>query len=136
MNICIDWTKMTKSNRDYRRVLYANVDYRTKKILYIGKADSCSGKGRTTKVYQSKLQDYLFLNGTTTIASIVGDIILEENRELSHELLSDIESLFIKRLKPIANAQSKMERISRPGMKLICKGAWPHPKHVFLDVDH
>ena len=42
------------------------------------------------------------------------------------EKLADVESLLIKRLRPRGNIMSINTRISRPGIRVLCDGNWPH----------
>ena len=134
MNILINWKTMTRLNEDYCRVLYANIDCENNEIVYIGKADFLSVKKRINGKDKTSLYNFLRENGTNKIKTIIGDIVLEEGKKLSQELLSDIESLLIKRINPIGNIQSQKTRISRPGMHIFCKGAaWPDAKSAFFD---
>jgi hypothetical protein len=70
-----------------------------------------------------------------THRAIHGEIVLPPGNRLSPELLSDIESLLIYKIKPWGNIQSREFRISRPGYVVACRGAWPHRKKIFQDIE-
>ena len=38
------------------------------------------------------------------------------------------------RLQPVGNRMSTVSRISRPGLRVVCNGNWPHAKKQFWDV--
>jgi hypothetical protein len=88
----------------YRRVLYAYFAVDDKEILYIGKADRQTVRQRRTRSAKRRFWDDLEdkRNIRKTIVR-VGEIGLEEGRKLSRELLLDVESLLIKRLRPWGN---------------------------------
>ena len=133
MDIFISWKRLTVRNSSDSRVLYANIDSISDEILYIGKADFCSVyerlNGRDKKNLYRHFEDIGIKKGRT----IIGYIGKEEQKRLSQELLSDIESLLIKRIKPTGNVQSLRNRISRPGMRIFCEGHWPLEKATFID---
>jgi hypothetical protein len=78
--------------------------------------------------------EYLDQRGMDAHAVLVGDVELAPGRRLSRELLADIESLLIKRLRPAGNIQAIRSRISRPGLDVTCEGDWPHERRRFLDT--
>ena|SRR3989442_456593 len=55
-------------------------------------------------------------------------------RRFTGEMLSDLESLLIHRIKPPGNIQCLQGRTRRPGMTVKCEGDWPQSKLVFRDV--
>ena len=65
---------------------------------------------------------------------IIGFLILPDGKNFSSELLHDIESLLIFIEKPKGNLMNtRIRGISRPGMKIICKGGvWPG-KRTYVD---
>jgi len=120
---------------DYRRVLYAYFAADDKEILYIGKADRQTVRERRTRSAKKNFWDDLEKerNIYETIAR-VGEIYLVERRKLSRELLLDVESLLIKRLRPWGNILSRSSRISRPGLRVRCEGDWPLERREFYDT--
>ena len=136
MNIEIDWqyTGEGEDNIDYSRVLYAYLHSRTSEILYIGKAGRCTVRERLLGEHKEAIF-YNMINqlGISTLHAIVGVLSIPEQRKYSMELLSDVESLLIMKIQPVYNKQSRKRRISRPGMQVCCKGAWPHVQGRFKD---
>jgi len=65
---------------------------------------------------------------------IVGIFVLEPRRRLTDELIADVESLLVKRIKPWGNIQNRETRISRPGMQVICKGTWFGDHKEYRDI--
>jgi hypothetical protein len=117
---------------DYVRALYAYFTADDKEILYIGKA------ARKTVRERSEKKD--FWDALERERNIhehvvrVGEIWLDEGRKLSRELLLDVESLLIRRLRPWGNIRSRSSRISRPGLRVRCEGDWPLERCEFYDV--
>ena len=137
MEIVIKW-KGVRANSDpkwkYSRVLYAYIAPHTNEILYIGKAGKLSVRRRWCRSGKVKFWDALEKERRIfKHATIVGDIYMDEGSRFSQQILSDIESLLIKRIKPWGNDKSRYTRISRPGMRVKCEGAWPIEKKEFWD---
>lgn len=133
MDVVISWKRLTPQNSSDSRVLYANINSISDEIVYIGKADFCSVDERLNGRDKESLYRHYEKIGIIKVRTIVGYIGLEEQKRLSQELLSDIESLLIKRIKPTGNVQSLKSRISRPGMRIFCEGNWPLEKATFID---
>jgi hypothetical protein len=115
------------------RVLYAYIVPPKKEIVYIGKADGCRVGERWCRSAKPEFWDYLDQRGMDAHAGLVGDVELAPGRQLSRELLSDIESLLIKRLRPAGNFQAIRSRMSRPGLDVTCEGDWTHERRHFAD---
>jgi len=64
-----------------------------------------------------------------------GEPVLKEDRRRSSELLGDVESLLITRLRPFGNIQSRGSRVMRPGLRVQCTGDWPFRRFRFYDVE-
>jgi hypothetical protein len=133
--IILDW-QLVADDRDpcwaYTRAVYAYLTPRGAEVLYIGKADGCSVRDR----WRGKTEFWLDLENMRGIMShrvIVSDILSHGDCRLTRELLSDVESLLICELKPWGNVQCQLSRISRPGLKVVCRGAWPLSTKVFSD---
>jgi len=117
------------------RVLYAYIHLNGREILYIGKADGCSVRERWNHSHKEGFWEALEKErGIFEHSVIVGEIELEGKYRLSRELLADIESLLIKRIRPWGNIQSIHSRISRPGLQVECSRNWPIVKRRFYDV--
>jgi hypothetical protein len=116
------------------RVLYAYTVPPRDDIVYIGKADFCTVRERWCRSAKEAFWDYLEAGlGKRKHAVFVGGVELTGSRRLSVELLADIESLLIARVRPPGNRQCLQSRITRPGMRVRCAGAWPSPVRVFVD---
>jgi hypothetical protein len=133
MDIILKWHKMNQESANWCRVLYSYVDKSDQDILYIGKADRCSVRQRMYGEHKRGIFEHFNTNRIKSHYVIVGDFYLDEGKRLSKELIDDVESLLIKRLKPIANIQCLKSRIERPGMKVFCEGVWPHSRTAFHD---
>ena len=133
-SICIEWKYLT-SNWDYDRCLYAYLHPNTSDILYIGKAYKHSVRKRMKGNHKEELYKYIINSyNTNKLKVIVGELILYEGCRLSEELVTDIESLLIIRLKPPGNIQNRKSRnYMRPGTCVTCEGAWPHTRSRFID---
>lgn len=118
----------------YRQVLYAYTDSTGGEIVYIGKADASSVKERLSGKHKSEVFRYLDTDLKFKKYGIaVGLFNLPEGKRLTSELISDVESLLINVLEPVANIQCIDSRISRPGMEVICFGDWPYEDDYFVD---
>ena len=133
MNILLKWHKMNEENAHWCRVLYSYIDAADKDILYIGKADRSSVRQRMYGKHKREIFEHFTKNQIKKHDVIVGDFHMEEGKRLSKELIDDVESLLIKRLKPIGNIQCLSSRIERPGLKVLCVGRWPHKRDLFHD---
>jgi hypothetical protein len=133
MEVHLKWKRMNSRSSDFNRVLYSYVDHSDDQILYIGKADFCSVRQRMRGEHKRGLYEYFDEINVKKFNVIIGEFYLEENRRLSQELISDSESLLIKRLQPPGNIMSRSSRIMRPGLKVLCFGNWPHHRANFFD---
>lgn len=137
MQIEIEWRAVGRRSKylEWTRCLYGYVDLGATEIVYIGKADGKTVRERFDAPDKDALFD--FLENDHKIADIgicVGDILVKSDIRLTRQLLSDIESLLIKRVQPIGNIMARRSRISRPGMEVICFGGWPFSRSRFRDV--
>ena len=102
MSIEIKWQELLPDSQewDHRHVLYAYLNPHTAEIIYLGMAWHRTVRQRFQDGDKNALRDF-FLNelGLEGVKIIVGSIWLEGR--LTRQLLSDIESLLIKRLRPI-----------------------------------
>ncbi len=136
--ITIKWQDANR-NSDclrYNRALYAVLHPNGTEILYLGKADGSTVKSRRDaddkheRVWD-RMDEEL---GLKKNGFIVGTFYLPEERRLTRELINDVESLLIHRIKPQLNTSSKDSRgYSRPGMAVRCEGCWPLPQRIFRD---
>jgi hypothetical protein len=118
----------------WTRCLYAYVHPRTRELLYLGKADSATVRARFRASDKQPL--FRFLERDLELRSfrvLVGAFYLDDDLRLTRQLIADVESLLIKRTKPLGNIAATRSRISRPGLAVHCSGAWPHKKDRFLD---
>ncbi len=132
----VKWYTLGSRSRGWRwtRCLYAYLHPDDNKILYIGKADGPTVRKRFNAPDKDDLFDFLKDEmGITSVVVIAGWIELEAGRRLSRELLADIESLLIRRLRPVGNVQSTRSRVSRSGLTVLCLGAWPCRRARFVD---
>jgi len=120
---------------DWAHVLYAYLDPSGKEILYIGKAVRTTVRQRWNRSAKEGFWDDLETErGIDRHIVVVGDFRLEPGKNLSPLLIADVESLLIKRIKPWGNIQSIKNRISRPKMRVICKGACFGDRREYRDV--
>lgn len=112
--------------------LYAYMPPIKDEILYIGKCDRTSVRGRWC--YSAKPAVWECINKRCkSHCLIVAEI--EVDRRLTRQLLADIESLLIYRIKPCCNWQNTASRgkYSRLNMRVECRGQWPLSTRVFWD---
>lgn len=138
MLVTVHWSPVSPSLADPQwkktRCLYAYLAPDKREILYIGKADGKTLRQRWTRCAKEGFWDDLERKrGIRSHGVIEGDIELEEGSRISCELLADIESLLIARVRPWGNIQSRESRISRPGLRVKCERAWPLDKREFYD---
>lgn len=138
MRAVIYWSHITE-DRDARwslvRVLYAYVSQNDHEILYIGKADGVTVRQRWNRLAKENFwKDLEQVRHIFKHAVLVGEIQMDAGCRLTRELLADIESLLIKHVGSWGNIQSRNSRISRPGLRVICRGDWPLEKHEFDDA--
>jgi hypothetical protein len=116
----------------YDLALYAYLSPVKEEILYIGKCDRTSVRGRWC--YSAKPEVWDCINRRCKSHSLIVAEI-EVDHRLTRELLADIESLLIYRIKPCCNWQNTVSRgkYKRLNMRVECRGQWPLSKRVFWD---
>ena len=114
--------------------LYSYLHPATDRILYIGKADYQTVRQRLQGEHKSELFDFFWeAFDLEEVAVIHGDLLPEQGRRRSIQLLSDVESLLIMRLQPPGNVAYTRSRPYRPGLRVKCTGDWPHRRACFYD---
>jgi hypothetical protein len=135
MRIGLNWYAVAEDDDprwSYSRALYAYLAPSQPEIVYIGKADGCTVRQR----WQQKWQFWMDLERDRKIKShrvIVAELELPMEYRMTRQLLADIESLLIYEVKPWGNIQAQSSRITRPGLRVECRRAWPCRKRVFQD---
>ena len=123
----VTWRVLADDDDDWQlmRVLYAYFLKRPFELIYVGKAWGTTVRSRLTASDKSSFwRAYNRTYGERIPDVMVGEVLLESGSRFTKELLADIESLIIQREKPWGNIQSTRTRISRPGMRVMCTGAW------------
>ncbi len=114
--------------------LYAYLHPERDWLLYIGKADYQTVRQRLYGDHKAELFDSLWERyGIDEVRVLQGDLVLEDGRRRSSELLADVESLLIIRLQPPGNVASTRSRAYRPGLRVQCTGDWPFGRTGFHD---
>ncbi len=118
---------------DLSGVLYAYV-VPGGEIAYIGKAGYVSVRRRWNRSSKAGFWgDLERERGIGRHAVLVGSVDLRDGCRLTDKLLSDIESLLIATLRPWGNIQAIQSRMSRPGLRVRCRGGWPYSRRDFVD---
>ena len=138
MRIEVDWFPVSEHGPEWEhtRLLYAIAEPDSSQIVYIGKADGSTLRQRWKRVgSKEELWNwYETTFGTRRHLFLVGDVLMLEGTRLTRELLADIESLLINRVKPMGNIQYRDSRsIFRPGLVVECVGVWPKGTRRFVD---
>jgi len=135
----VNWTHLDgidDDRGDSTRVLYGYKAPRGAEILYIGMAHADSSSVHNRLSGEHKRGWFERLEREREIREfrvMLGEVFFDGR--FTREMLADIESLLIYRLQPWGNRQSRVSRISRPGMIVRCSGrAWSHPQREFRDV--
>ena len=116
--------------------LYAIVHPNEDEILYLGKADGTSVRNRWMAVDKQdrvwrRIEDEFRI---FEHRFLVGEFCVVAGLRLTRQLVADVGSLLIHRVKPRANTQCIDTRnISRLGMVVDCQGEWPLKQKVFRD---
>ena len=119
------------SGWDQLRCVYA-YHGRNDRLLYIGKAWGKTVKERWRRAAKPHFWDDLERElGIFEHAVSVGTLALYPGTRLTHQLLCDVESLLIHRLRPWGNVQSIESRIERPGLIVHCRGDWARSRRRF-----
>jgi hypothetical protein len=115
--------------------LYAYFYPSRSKITYVGQAYRHTVRQRLGGEHKRKLFGRIVAQGCQEpFALLHGVLKLEPGRRMSLELLTDVETLLIKRLNPPWNTQARKTRVARSGMVVICRGEWPLQRKRFVDV--
>ncbi len=103
-------------------------------LLYIGKADYQTVRQRLHGDHKADLFDFFARQyGIEQVRVLHGDLVLEEGRRRSSDLLGLVESLLIMRLQPPGNIAYTASRPYRPGLTVKCTGDWPFKRSGFHD---
>jgi hypothetical protein len=137
MRITVSWIPLDKECLNplwfATRGLYAYIGPGDE-VLYIGKVDGTTVRQRWNRSGKEAFwNDLERERGIFKCGVIFGEIELETGNHLTRELLADIESLLINRVRPWGNIQSVTSRISRPGLRVICADAWPLQTREFFE---
>jgi hypothetical protein len=135
----IEWTRLEEP-RDAlwgaNFCLYSYLHPETDRILYIGKADYQTVRQRLHGEHKSELFEFFWRAFRLDDVDVIqGDLLPEEGRRRSTQLLTHVESLLIMRLQPPGNVAYTRSRPYRPGLRIKCTGAWPHRRTGFHDWD-
>ena len=122
-------------------VLYAYLDPQTAEMLYIGKAVGCTILQRLNAPDKNSFFEDLKRkqrNDAGVVSVMVGMIKRSDGStpiRVTRELIADIESLLINKIKLWGNIQFLHQRnISRPGMTVKCAGDWPLEQSTYVDL--
>src|SRR5437870_287002 len=114
--------------------LYAYLHPERDWLLYIGKSDYQTVRQRLHGDHKAALFDFFWRKyGIDNVRVLQSDLVLEEGRRRSSELLGDVETLLIMRLQPAGNVANTRSRLYRPGLRVRCTGDWPFKRGGFYD---
>ncbi|WP_159559155.1 hypothetical protein [Alcanivorax sp. S71-1-4] len=136
MRVDIHWQNLDEGHEGWRQIrcLYAYLAPGQREILYIGKSWGATVRERWSRSGKAEFWDDLERQrGIYEHSALIGEVALDNDRRLTHQLLCDIESLLIHRVQPWGNIQSCSSRISRPGLSVVCMGDWPLNQRKYLD---
>ena len=137
MDVWVHWTELDSDDDprgDQQYCLYAYLHPTRDWLLYIGKADYSTVWSRFRGEHKSQLFDDIWrAHGVDEVRVLYGELELEEGYRRSSELLADVESLLIRRLRPFGNISATRTRIARPGLRVHCEGNWPFRRKRFHD---
>jgi hypothetical protein len=135
MRIRLHWTRVDEDDDhelwDVSPVIYAYGHRR--EILYIGKADGTSTtRSRWNAADKDDVFDYFEERNIVNPRVLVGEFLYDGR--LTREIVADVESLLIAKLRPRGNISAIRSRVERPGLYVHCTGAcWPKVHRRFLD---
>src|SRR5260370_14996849 len=97
--------------------LYAYLHPERDWLLYIGKADYRTVRQRLHGDHKGDLFDFFERRyGIDQVRVLQGDVVLDEGRRRSSELLGDVESLLIMKPRPPSNLAYTATRPYRPAL--------------------
>ena len=114
--------------------LYAYLHPERDWLLYVGKADFQTVRQRLHGDHKAVLFDLFDRRyGIDQVRVLQSDIVPEDGRRRTSQLLALIETLLIMRLHPPGNLASTRSRAYRPGLRVYCTGDWPFKRTGFHD---
>lgn len=109
--------------------LYQNPD---RSIFYIGKAYDCTVLQRRQDHISEGLVRTAPLSEPGLLTVMVGVPVIQSGQfSLTDSLVSDVEALLIREIRPAANTQ--IRDVTRDNFEVTCGGTWPHFKTVFTN---
>ena len=128
LDIDIRWHAHTRNDPrwDHRNALYAYLSQDGSNLLHIGMAGRETLKERFDCESKEGFVEWATSEGFANIRVLIGQIETDAPR-FTLQMLQDVESLLIFRLKPLGNVRNTLSRnITRPGLRVRCLGdAWP-----------
>jgi hypothetical protein len=117
---------------DWTCGLYAYQHPRARELLYIGKADGTSIRGRWRAADKDGLwRDLERDRRIYQHRVLVGAFALAPEMRLTRQLVADVESMLIFAVQPWGNIASCRSRICRPGLRVRNFGrVWPGPRDL------
>ena len=138
MVVEVDWTFLEEDDNplwNEQMCLYAYLHPSRDWLMYVGKSDFSTVRRRLSGDHKRVLfSDIRRTYGVDEVRVLHGELLLESGARRSSALLTDVESLLIKRLQPFGNIQSRQSRIWRSGLGVHCVGDWPFRRWRFHDV--
>ncbi len=133
IDVVLRWYEPDEEDWDEARCVYAYLDPKTRKIIYVGKADDSSPRERWNGHQADGLFEFFKIDlGLEEWDTIFGEVEeMQGMSSLSFELLLDIETLLIWHVRPPGNVQ--IGEPKRPGLRVTCESEWPMKKDVFCD---
>jgi hypothetical protein len=114
--------------------LYAYLHPERDWLLYIGKSDYQTVRQRLRGDHKEALFDFFWREyGIDEVRVLQSDLLLQEGRRRSSQLLGHVETLLIMRLQPPGNVANTQSRPYRPGLRVRCTGDWPFKRAGFHD---
>jgi hypothetical protein len=135
-DVTVHWRYLLEDDEglDAWKSLYAFVIPTKRKIVYIGKAERASVAERLRCPKKDGMWERVSPFGIEKCEVLLGELALPQNRRLTEELLSDVESLLIWEEQPIGNVQNMSSRpTTRAGMRVACVGRWPGKARNYVD---
>jgi hypothetical protein len=134
MRVDLHWQYLTDDGEawDWTCGLYAYQHARARELLYIGKADGTSIRGRWRAADKDRLWRALERDrGIHEHRVLAGAFALAPGTRLTRQLVADVESMLIFAVQPWGNIASCRSRICRPGLRVHNLGRdWPGPRDL------
>lgn len=127
----VTWIPADQQTMQRNRCLYL-YQYSNGTVYYIGKAYDCTvAERRQSHADEGLITIGGFIEPSRSLTIWVGIVKPQAGQQLNDSLVSDVEALLIREVRPTNNTVTPS--VSRDNLEVTCNGYWPLSQSVFTN---